>query len=130
MYVAVTRARRRLYLASAQSRMLHGQTRYCLPSSFLDEIPDQLLLRLNKKAAPEPVSYARRGGTYAGYGGESTQASAGGWRIGQSVEHAKFGQGVIVAVEGRGEEAKVQVNFGGGQGMKWLALAYAKLTAV
>ena len=38
MYVAVTRARQRLYLSCAQTRMLHGQTRYCLPSSFLDEI--------------------------------------------------------------------------------------------
>ncbi|MDR2838190.1 MAG: UvrD-helicase domain-containing protein, partial [Azonexus sp.] len=48
MYVAVTRARHRLYLSCAQTRMLHGQTRYCLPSSFLDEIPEQLLKKLNK----------------------------------------------------------------------------------
>jgi DNA helicase-2/ATP-dependent DNA helicase PcrA len=39
MYVAVTRARKRLYLTHAQTRMLHGQTRYCLPSRFLDELP-------------------------------------------------------------------------------------------
>ena len=41
--------------------------------------------------------------------------------------HAKFGQGVIVAAEGRGGDARVQVNFGA-HGMKWLALEYAKLT--
>ena len=51
MYVAVTRARQRLYLSCAQTRMLHGQTRYCLPSSFLDEIPENLLLKLNRRAA-------------------------------------------------------------------------------
>ena len=50
-------------------------------------------------------------------------------RIGQNVEHAKFGQGVIVGAEGRGNEARVQVNFRG-HGMKWLALQYAKLTPV
>ena len=50
------------------------------------------------------------------------------WRIGQSVMHAKFGTGVIVSAEGRGTDARVQVNFRE-QGLKWLALEYAKLTA-
>jgi DNA helicase-2/ATP-dependent DNA helicase PcrA len=49
--------------------------------------------------------------------------------MGQTVEHAKFGIGVIVSTEGRGADARVQVNFGG-SGMKWLALEYAKLTPV
>jgi acetoin utilization deacetylase AcuC-like enzyme len=44
MYVAMTRARRRLYISFAQSRMLHGQTRYHIASRFLDEIP-QILAR-------------------------------------------------------------------------------------
>ncbi len=129
MYVAVTRARQRLYLCCAQTRMLHGQTRYCLPSSFLEEIPEELLRHLNKRAAPEPKQYAARGGTYGGYAAEAS-APAGGLRIGQSVEHAKFGVGVIVDTEGRGADARVQVNFGGGQGLKWLSLEYAKLTPV
>jgi DNA helicase-2/ATP-dependent DNA helicase PcrA len=43
MYVAVTRARKRLYISHAQTRMLHGQTRYNLPSRFFDEIPAELL---------------------------------------------------------------------------------------
>jgi DNA helicase-2/ATP-dependent DNA helicase PcrA len=49
MYVALTRARRRLYLSLAQSRMLHGQTRYNIPSRFLEEIPEALILRLNSR---------------------------------------------------------------------------------
>ena len=57
------------------------------------------------------------------------QPAASGLRIGQTVEHAKFGLGVIVSTEGRGADARVQVNFGG-SGMKWLALEYAKLTPV
>lgn len=120
MYVAVTRARQRLYLSCAQTRMLHGQTRYCVPSSFLDEIPLELLLKLNKKAAPLVTSFA---------GGYSAEPAVGGLRIGQTVEHGKFGIGVIVSTEGRGADARVQVNFSG-NGMKWLALEYAKLTPV
>jgi DNA helicase-2/ATP-dependent DNA helicase PcrA len=123
MYVALTRARQRLYLSCAQTRMLHGQTRYCVPSNFLDEIPENLLLKLNKKSAPAPTATPAFGGGY------SAEPVAGGLRIGQSVEHAKFGLGVIVSTEGRGADARVQVNFGG-SGMKWLALEYAKLTPV
>jgi DNA helicase-2/ATP-dependent DNA helicase PcrA len=123
MYVALTRARQRLYLSCAQTRMLHGQTRYCVPSNFLDEIPENLLLKLNKKSAPAPTVTPAFGGGY------SAEPVAGGLRIGQAVEHAKFGLGVIVSTEGRGADARVQVNFGG-SGMKWLALEYAKLTPV
>ena len=49
------------------------------------------------------------------------------FRIGQSVIHPKFGQGTVVNAEGQGTDARLQINFGR-QGMKWLALAYAKLT--
>ncbi|MGB9356100.1 MAG: UvrD-helicase domain-containing protein [Azonexus sp.] len=121
MYVAVTRARQRLYVSCAQTRMLHGQTRYCVPSGFLDEIPGNLLLKLNKKA--EPAAFP----AFGSFGGGYAEPATGGLRIGQTVEHAKFGIGVIVSTEGRGADARVQVNFGG-SGMKWLALEYAKLT--
>ncbi len=126
MYVAITRARQRLYLVHAQTRMLHGQTRYCAPSVFLDEIPEALLRRINQRgrastAVPAAPALGEFGGGYA-------EPVSGGWRIGQAVEHAKFGQGVIVASEGRGADARLQVNFGGSAGMKWLALEYAKLT--
>ena len=120
MYVAITRARRRLYLTYAQSRMLHGQMRYGIASRFLEELPPQLLKLVNAKpqfhAAP---SAARR----------STPPFAQPdipWRIGQNVVHAKFGSGVIVNAEGRGFDARVQVNFRDA-GVKWLALEYAKL---
>ena len=50
------------------------------------------------------------------------------WRVGQSVKHAKFGVGVIIDAEGRGDDARVQVNFRNA-GVKWLALEYTKLEA-
>jgi DNA helicase-2/ATP-dependent DNA helicase PcrA len=124
MYVAVTRARQRLYLSHAQTRMLHGQTRYCLPSAFLEELPEALLRQVNRAPA-----YAASTPSRPAAPAVDEQSSANGLRIGQNVQHAKFGTGVIVAAEGRGPEARVQVNFGR-SGVKWLALEYARLTPV
>ena len=136
MYVALTRARRRLYLLLAQSRMLHGQTRYNVPSRFFRELPEALLQRVNH-TRQAPV-YARQGSSSYGaparsLSGQSTAPSLQSrdfpWRIGQAVTHAKFGAGVIVNAEGSGDDARVQVNFRD-SGLKWLALAYARLEAV
>lgn len=135
MYVALTRARRRLYLLLAQSRMLHGQTRYNVPSRFFCELPENLLQRVNH-VRQTPVFAAQRGAAYApsasGTRAASTapqlQSRESPWRIGQAVTHAKFGAGVIVNAEGGGADARVQVNFRNA-GLKWLALAYAKLEA-
>jgi DNA helicase-2/ATP-dependent DNA helicase PcrA len=130
MYVAVTRARQRLYLSHAQSRMLHGQVRYGIPSRFLDEIPEELLKRLNAKQAfksgsrdfnelPAITSKTQN----------SEQKKAMPWKIGQSVNHAKFGNGVVVSYEGNASDMRVQVNFGR-EGLKWLALEFAKLQSI
>jgi DNA helicase-2/ATP-dependent DNA helicase PcrA len=131
MYVAVTRARQRLYLSHAQSRMLHGQVRYGIPSRFLDEIPEELLKRLNSK----PVAKSGYGRDYSELPAmmskqqSSTQKSAMPWKIGQQVAHSKFGNGVVVSYEGNANDMRVQVNFGR-EGLKWLALEFAKLTAI
>ena len=136
MYVAVTRARRRLYLSLAQSRMLHGQVRYGIASRFVDEVPAELVQWLSARvrrgafAADRPSSGA---GTWAQpnasvSGGPRATPAAPTGRIGQSVRHAKFGVGVIIDAEGRGSDARVQVNFRDA-GVKWLALDYARLEA-
>lgn len=127
MYVAITRARRRLYLSHAQSRMLHGQTRYSLPSRFLDELPEQVLLNLNRRsgpAYPSASTHAPAAAPRSPQAGNDT-----GYKVGQSVAHAKFGTGIIIDFEGRGSDARVQVKFREA-GTKWLALAYAKLSAI
>jgi DNA helicase-2/ATP-dependent DNA helicase PcrA len=125
-YVAITRARRRLYLSHAQTRMLHGQTRYNVPSRFLEEIPEGLLKwltpRFSKHKAFLQPDFSRQTQTTF----QKPRPTGTGFRIGQNVVHAKFGQGVIVDAEGSGEEARVQVNFGR-EGVKWLAVAVAKL---
>jgi DNA helicase-2/ATP-dependent DNA helicase PcrA len=161
MYVAITRARQRLYLSYAGSRMLHGQPRYGIVSRFVEEIPPQLCKWIvlpekqyeQRGASP---SWGRSGGWSDGRGSAGPWSSGGGrapapdrnryptqperapfeakrpdehpFAIGQNVRHAKFGEGVVINFEGRGLDARVQVRFAG-EGTKWLALQYAKLTA-
>ena len=123
MYVAITRARKRLYLSYAQSRMLHGQVRYGVPSRFLNEIPEKLLKQLN---APQ-----KQGDAPTEWETPRTQRveseSGQGFRVGQNVTHPKFGPGVIVHCRGGGADAEVEVNFRQ-SGTKRLALQYAKLS--
>jgi DNA helicase-2/ATP-dependent DNA helicase PcrA len=140
MYVAVTRARQRLYLSSAQTRMLHGQTRYNVVSRFFDEIPASLLKWLTPPAGRTSEGYGttRSSGAKTTFaqmpqarapglsGGADRAAMQAGWQIGQSVMHTKFGRGVIVSAEGAGQDARVQVNFTHA-GLKWLALSVARL---
>jgi DNA helicase-2/ATP-dependent DNA helicase PcrA len=130
MYVAVTRARERLYLSHAQSRMLHGKVRYGIASRFLDEIPEKLLKRLNSKPT---VNSGRRDynemPSMMSTQQSSAQKNAMPWKVGQSVAHTKFGNGVVVSYEGSVNDMRVQVNFGR-EGLKWLALKFAKLTKI
>jgi DNA helicase II / ATP-dependent DNA helicase PcrA len=136
MYVAITRARRRLYLSFAQSRVLHGQTRYGIRSRFLSELPEGALKWLTPRL--RETAGLRFGSTYAG-GASSAAAQyapqppsqavhSSGYRIGQSVRHARFGDGVIVRLEGSGSDARAKINFGS-HGMKELILAMARLEA-
>ncbi|MBK9702610.1 MAG: hypothetical protein IPO75_03600 [Betaproteobacteria bacterium] len=76
MYVAITRAKRRLYVTHAQSRMLHGQTRYHVPSRFLDELPRDLVQWLSprRQSAYAPAVDV----DVAEWGGQAAPAPRGG----------------------------------------------------
>jgi DNA helicase-2/ATP-dependent DNA helicase PcrA len=138
MYVAITRAKKRLYMSFTQTRMLHGQTRYNMKSRFFDELPEEALKWIsprvqshwfgnNKKSAWDETAFS--GGAdnkIAQQIAHKAAASGPGWRIGESVAHAKFGEGVIVNIEGSGSNARAQINFGRA-GMKVLDLSVAKL---
>ena len=121
MYVAVTRAKNKLYLTLAQSRMLHGQTRYNIPSRFLDEIPDQLVKRLNSMKKQDIISSVKKIAPRS----ESKHEI----KIGSTVTHPKFGQGVVTGYEGNENDLRIQIKFAT-QGIKWLAMEFAKLTKV
>ena len=131
MYVAVTRARQRLYLSHAQSRMLHGKVRYGIPSRFLDEIPEQLLKHINSKPVARSGSTRDYNELPAMMSGQQSlnQKNAMPWKIGQQVAHTKFGNGVVVSYEGNSSDMRVQVNFGR-EGLKWLAMEFAKLNPI
>ena len=150
MYVAITRARRRLYVSYAGSRMLHGQPRYGIVSRFVEEIPPELCKWLVLPEKQFENRWGQRGGagspSWSSGGGRAPQADRDMYKntpranfemqrpdeqpfkIGQNVRHAKFGDGVVINFEGRGLDARVQVRFAS-EGTKWLALQYAKLSA-
>jgi DNA helicase II / ATP-dependent DNA helicase PcrA len=145
MYVAITRARKRLYLSHAQTRLLHGQTRYNIKSRFFDELPEGALKWLTPKVqsfggsafgfgagyptsrGAAPVNYGRD--TFASPPTPPQKSAPQGLQPGQKVFHTKFGEGRIVSIEGQGDDARAQVNFPR-HGTKWLALSVAKLTPV
>ena len=143
MYVAITRARARLYLSHSQTRMLHGQTRYNIKSRFFDELPEHALKWLTPKHAGLGSGLA--GGAGSAWTGAASgknyssaasapmpgrkEAPAHGLRCGMKVFHNKFGEGAVLTLEGTGDDARAQVNFPR-HGVKWLALSVAKLTPV
>ena len=149
MYVAITRARKRLYLSHSQTRMLHGQTRYNIKSRFFDEMPEHTLKWLTPKTglqAPQmwgsrPAGFGNNDSGRAGFytstpptipqrANPATASGPNAWvRSGMQVFHTKFGEGTVVSMEGLGEDARAQVKFNR-HGVKWLALSVAKLTPV
>ncbi|MDR0274040.1 MAG: UvrD-helicase domain-containing protein [Burkholderiaceae bacterium] len=149
MYVAITRARQRLYLSHAQTRMLHGRTRYNVRSRFLQELPDEALKWLTPKrpvfssmedipdfAASHPDRTWAKGQFHSKHASPGIPAASpapaaggGGLRPGQQVFHVKFGEGTVLALAGSGEDARAQVNFPR-HGVKWLVLAIARLQII
>ncbi|GBU15182.1 DNA helicase [Polaromonas sp.] len=156
MYVAITRARQRLYLSHSQTRMLHGQTRYNLKSRFYDELPETALKWLTPKNPGFASGLASGSGGWGGapdsgsrsdwassvFGSKSSSAeptrppvlvhksqAAYGLKNGSQVFHAKFGEGRVEMLEGSGDDARAQINFTR-HGVKWLVLSMAKLTLI
>ena len=148
MYVAITRARRRLYLSHSQTRMLHGQTRYNIKSRFFDELPEHALKWITpaRSAFADVNTSPRNAWQQPAWSDGDWQAKASAqtpvvqrtvsisgpnaWvRSGVQVFHTKFGEGTVISMEGVGDDARAQVNFPR-HGMKWLALSVAKLTQV
>ena len=124
-YVGMTRAKRSLCLSYAESRRLYGGSdRYSTPSRFLRELPPDRIeeVRLRGTVSRPFMRAPLRRRT----GSEAIHDEPNGLRLGQRVQHPKFGEGVVTMCEGQGVHTRVQVNFEAA-GSKWLVLAYANL---
>jgi DNA helicase-2/ATP-dependent DNA helicase PcrA len=125
----MTRAMKQLYFTYAEQRRLHGVDSYNSPSRFIQEIPPALIeeVRPRIRVAHPASSGIAAAGNGRGLGRAPLMESLGdGMRLGTRVRHGKFGEGVVLTVEGQGPHARVQVNFEQ-QGSKWLMLQYANL---
>ena len=147
MYVAITRARQRLYLSFSQTRMLHGQTRYNVKSRFFDELPDAALKWLTPRrqgfgsgfaqeyqqawaARQRAVGHRRRRTCRTAAGGDARGArNPAACRSASRCSTTSSARACVLTLEGAGADARAQVNFGR-HGMKWLALSVAKLTPI
>jgi len=128
-YVGITRAMRQLYLSYAETRRLHGIDSHGSPSRFIREIPTDLIeevrprIQVSRPVYNSPSSYAssRSSSLY--------EETPNGIRLGQRVRHGKFGDGVVLNLEGQGTHARVEVRFEN-LGSKWLVLSYANLETI
>jgi DNA helicase-2/ATP-dependent DNA helicase PcrA len=121
-YVGITRAMQRLYLTYAESRRLYGRETYPRPSRFLREIPSEHIQEVRMRATvSHPVTSAKPKALSLQMEGK--------YKLGQRVSHAKFGEGMVLQMEGAGAQERVQINFKQ-VGIKWLMLAYAQLDAL
>jgi DNA helicase-2/ATP-dependent DNA helicase PcrA len=131
-YVGITRAMKQLYISYAEQRRLHGMDSFGTPSRFIAELPEELLeeVRPRIQVSRPMIGSSYRPPTPSGRFREPVaEPSAPGVRLGARVRHGKFGDGVILNLEGQGAQARVQVNFEQ-QGAKWLMLSYANLEIV
>ena len=120
-YVGITRAKKTLTLTYTQHRRLHGSDYYPLPSRFINEIPAELLCEIRLGGSVTESLFRNEETKSSGKDGQLT--------LGQRVSHAKFGEGVILNLEGNGSHMRIQVNFEKA-GSKWLVASYANLQSV
>jgi DNA helicase-2/ATP-dependent DNA helicase PcrA len=119
-YVGITRAEQILYLTYAEQRRLHGQDNHAPPSRFMAELPPELKEEIRQtRISPRHVQMNPRKKILSKEAETPVQ-------LGQRAHHNKFGDGIILAYEGQGVHARVQVNFENA-GTKWLVLSYANL---
>lgn len=155
-YVGITRAREELYFVNASQRMLYGNYMHNPVSTFVKEVPENLIQQegvgaFHETAAGKRDVFGRRTANpgHAGLGSVSSSSTTGvkqatlgiskstsvssgetgSYSLSDKVEHAKWGQGVVVSVKGAGEDAEISVAFPG-IGIKTLVAKYAPLKKI
>ena len=136
-YVAITRAKEQVYFTRAEERMLYGRTAYNPMSRFLREIPEELILDMNRKTPrKQPASQASGAGmALSGLSLGVTQEKVDAapvctdYQLNDTIEHKKWGQGVVVGISGSGEDLSIRVIFPE-MGLKDLFVKYAPIKKV
>jgi DNA helicase-2/ATP-dependent DNA helicase PcrA len=128
-YVGMTRAMQQLFICYAEVRRLYGRENYTQASRFLTEIPEEFLEEIRSARFARPL-YRNAGATTSNSRNSNAAGSEfNGLKPGKRVCHKKFGEGMVINLEGQGTHARVQVNFADA-GPKWLICAYANLDPV
>lgn len=122
-YVGMTRAEQKLYLSYAKLRRQYGREERHRPSRFINEIPNEFLLR-NESKLDVATPTSKMSSTTLKKNNNEIEGSP--FQIGQWIMHKTFGKGIILNAEGNGAHTRVQVKFLE-QGVKWLVLAYAQI---
>ena len=141
-YVGITRARQRLYLTHAWHRTIHGSPMYNPPSRFLEEIPEELVDNRGSSRSRSTRSSSDRNSPSSFAGRERMVEAAQAARtpveadpdpvrlvVGDDVNHATFGLGVVTDVKGASGDAEITVNFTTA-GSKVLMASFARLEKV
>jgi len=119
-YVGMTRAMEQLYLCYAEIRRLYGKDHYTQGSRFLTEVPIENIEEIRSSAISRPL---HRGGL------RKEEKNSNELQPGKQVRHEKFGEGMVVTLEGQGEHTRVQIHFSE-VGTKWIIPAYARLEMI
>ena len=149
-YVGITRAKKKLYLTNAVSRLLYGRVQRNQPSRFVEEISPELLeeegggmksfgssLPFDKRAALKPTyrsqqskhHYRDAGKRVAPVTNTGTGADKLSWKAGDKVTHKKWGQGTVVKISGTGNDMELDIAFPN-QGVKRLLASFAPIKKV
>ncbi|MFZ5944333.1 MAG: DNA helicase PcrA [Bacillota bacterium] len=125
-YVALTRAMEKVFLTRAWKRTIYGRDAFNAPSRFIEEIPQEYL-ESSQNRRKEQTGFGRQFNNVIPF--VPRKAATGNFHIGDKVEHSKWGQGIVVAVKGEGDDAEVSVAFPD-QGIKKLIAKYAPIIKV
>lgn len=134
-YVAITRAKEKLFITHTTMRMLFGSTNRNLPSRFLREIPQELcvntgfLPKVNFASKTEYLHNKPSVGTKSSHMVQKKSASAVVYSVGQSLIHKTFGQGLILSVKPMGNDTLLEIAFDK-VGTKKIMAGFAKLTII
>ena len=134
-YVAITRAKKKLYITSVDSRMIYGSARPAIPSRFLNEIPSDLITETeSERIERPPVRRAkplaeRQLLTNSVTVMPTAKSTAKRYRVGQRVRHKVFGDGIITAVTEMSSDSMLEVEFET-VGKKKLMANYANLKEI